>query len=362
MLRFFLPIGLLSASLYCAPPVDECSIEKMPLAPRYENNIFLTADFIYWLAKQEGNDYAYTGTAITVPGTTDPNTGLVPPWIDNIGSVYAPNPQAKPGFKVGLGVDLSYDEWDFYAEYTYLSNKAHSSVYSNFLNTGILPIFSYTPNNSILAQCTYAVSTGATGFLTQAMGHWSLRFNNVTVELGKWIPLFSSLSIHPHFGLQGSWQSQHFNVSYTVGSTTNALNTIGENQVNFRQQFGGVGPRAGLDTSWQCIDHYGLFANTSFAALWSKFKSVSSSVDSNFSSGYTNVLIAKQANRPKTLSPVGSIEIGIQTDWCLRENVLFFGQLGWEAQVWLFQNQHSTSIADTSLILQGLTLSFRCDF
>jgi hypothetical protein len=133
------------------PSPPECC---MPPIPRYENNAFVMADFIYWVAKQEGNTYAATGNAITVPGTTDPNTGLIPGAITAKGKVYAPNPRIEPGFKVAVGMDFAYDQWDLFAEYTYLYSSAKSAVNSNNLNTGILPIFSYAPNNSILSQAT----------------------------------------------------------------------------------------------------------------------------------------------------------------------------------------------------------------
>ena len=76
---------------------------QMPIVPRYNNNVFIDADFLYWYSKQEGNNYAATGSAITVPGTTDPNTTLVPGPVGS-GKVYSPNPKAEPGFKVGLGI------------------------------------------------------------------------------------------------------------------------------------------------------------------------------------------------------------------------------------------------------------------
>ena len=136
--RFVLPA--LSLSSFCAaasmqPAMDNC----MPTCCTptcYDNDFFIEADFIAWYAKQEGNAFAVTGAAITVPGTVDPNTGLTPPAISESGKTYAPTPHVKPGFKVGVGLDLNHGNWELFSEYTYLYSDAKRSVSSDDLNTG----------------------------------------------------------------------------------------------------------------------------------------------------------------------------------------------------------------------------------
>jgi len=339
---------------------NQSNMEPVCSSLQYENNVFVETDFIYWLAKQEGNNYAATGAAITVPGTTDPNTALIPGALHS-GNVYSPDTQMAPGFKAGIGVNLEYGGWDLFAKYTFLHSKASGSVQSNNLNAGIIPTFIYSPNNSILAQTTF--ESGATGFVSKANSNWYLHFNNMNVELGKVFPttLSAILCLHAHFGLQTSWQTQHLSVNYDVSSFTTPVTPLGNNQVTFHQDFWGVGPRAGFDTDWKCYKHIGLFANTAFSALWGQFKSRGKSYDTNFSS-YKDVLIANQFNSFYTLSPVMELELGVQSDWVIRDQYHFLVRAGWEAQVWFFQNQHSSIIADTSLILQGLTVDFRFDF
>jgi hypothetical protein len=63
-----------------------------------------------------------------------------------------------------------------------------------------------------------------------------------------------------------------------------------------------------------------------------------------------------------TLSPVIQLALGVESDWKFGNDYRFLVQAGWETQVWFFQNQHYSAIADTSLILQGLTVDFRFDF
>ena len=330
--------------------------------PAFDNYPNITVDFLYWVAKQEGNNYAATGSAITVPGTVDPNTGLTPDAISGAGKVYTPGQTGSPGFKAALGVDLSHDMWDFMVEYAWLYSHQSNSVSSDDLNTGILPLFSYTPNNSVLESTTYATSSGAAGFVSQANSSWSLHFNNINVELGKSIDVTCNFVLHPHFGLQGSLQTQHFTAGYDVSSYTDPATSLGNNEVKFKQTFWGVGPRIGMDGLWQCCDHFGLFANTGFSALWGQFKATATSYDTNVTADYSDVLIADQVYRPSTLSPMMQLSVGAQTDWMVWKTRRLAVHAAWEGQVWFFQNQHSSSIADTNLLLQGLTLGARVDY
>lgn len=346
-----------------APCKNSCNYvnESRASCSKYENNIFVEADLIYWIAKQEGNSYAATGAAITVPGTADPITGLVPGSLES-GSIYAPNIEFRPGFKVGLGINLAHGGWDLFTNYTYFFSKAHRSVQSDDLNSSIIPIFGYGPNNSILAETTY--ESGANGFVSEATASWDLHFNNINLELGKLFQTCSAwrLWMHPHFGLEASWQKQKLNVNYEVSAISPAGTFLGNNQALFDQTFWGVGPRTGLDTTWECCNHLGLFADTAFALLWGQFSSHAKSYDTNTLLSYENILIANQSYRPYTMSPVIQVDLGVESAWLFGNTSGLVVRLGWEAQVWFFQNQHSTPIADTSLILQGLTADFRFNF
>jgi hypothetical protein len=332
-----------------------------PSIPRYENNLFFKADFLYWSAKQEGNQYATTGSAITVPGTSDPNTFLTAGAVHS-GKVYAPSSEMKPGVRASIGIDLRHGGWDLLAEYTYLYNDAHDSVSSTNLNSGILPLFSYIPNNSILSQCTFAAVSGATGFISSAHAQWTFHFNNLNLELGKNMDLFSFLSLRPHFGLQGTLQEQHFSALYKVSSITDVDVGLGKNRVLFNQDSWGVGLRLGLDSAWRCCNHLSLFVNSAASALWGAFDAHARSYDTDVTAGYDDVLIAKQTNYLHSISPVLELEAGVQSDWAFCNKYRFLMQVGWDEQVWFFQNQHSSIIANTSLVLQGLTVNFRFDF
>jgi len=344
-------------------PTEQASASCPPLIAHHDNNVFISTDFIYWTAKQEGNTYAATGAAITVPGTVDPNTSLTATAVSSTGRVYAPHSKLKPGFKALLGVHLGFDSWDVFAEYTWLYSKAQGSVHTNTLNTGILPLFAYTPHNSSLANTTYSANAGATGFISSASSTWQLHFNNLNLELGKSLPFSCHMMLYPHFGLQVSWQKQHFRSTYQVNSFTTPTTSLGNNRVYFDQKFWGFGPRVGLYGLWKFSKYVGLFVDSAVALLWGQFKATASSYDTNTVAGYTDVLIAEQLYSPHSLSPVLELSPGFVADfWFCANKYRCVAKAAWETQVWFLQNQHASTIADTSLLLQGLTLSLGFDF
>lgn len=351
MLYKFL-VAALSANVLVAACCDPVTEYELP-GGRYENNFYVQGDFLYWYAKQQGNEFAASGVASTVPGTTDPNTGLIPGPITASGHVYEPKFRMEPGFRAGAGINLEHGKWDLFLEYTYFDSKAKGSVSTLDLNTGILPIFGLASNNSILTEASSF--GGNNGFISTARGSWGLHFNNITFELGRSLQFCPLFGLRPHFGLQGSWQKQFFHTNYGVNSLTDTAAVLGENRVLFRQRYWGVGLRAGLDSYWSVWRYFGLFANSAVSALWSQFNNQVRSFDTNTIAGYNNVLIGYQKHSPHTLIPVVQLEIGAQFDWVFRNCKSMMFQAGWEGQIWFSQNQHGSSNGDASLILQGFT-------
>jgi len=351
--------GLLAAETITAKPETTCYV----CSNTSENNsYFLNVDYLYWYAKQEGNSYAATGAAITVPGTLDPNTGLTPTALSTPGKIYSPKGKMQSGFKVGAGIEFSYDRWNLNAEYTYLRSKTSSSVSSKDLNTGILPLFSYTPNNSILSLTTYNTNLGAQGYVAKASSYWSLSYNLLTLELSRQLLCSEKTSLIPHFGLAGTQQTQHFNAYYDVNSLEELTSTIGSNSVYFLQKMYGIGPRFGLDGTWKFAKHFGTFIETGCSLLWSYFRANASSYDTNTINDYSNVMIGNQTYKPHTLVPMCQMIIGLEGDYSYCGRYALNVRAGWESQFWFFQNQHAATIPNTSLLLQGLTLAFKLSF
>ena len=67
---------------------------------------FVTADFIWWKAQEDGLDFALNGTSIA-----GVEAGFLPETASR-GTVKGPHFSYEPGFKVGAGLKFEHDGWD----------------------------------------------------------------------------------------------------------------------------------------------------------------------------------------------------------------------------------------------------------
>ncbi len=361
----FLLLSLTCASLSAAGEVGQITNQpntnSLFILPRADNLPYFELDFIYWAARQAGNAYAATGNPQTVPGTTDTN-GTVVPALTSAGKIYEPEIGGKPGFKVALGVNLEYDSWDLYVDYTFLYGKDTSSITNNSQYPGIYPLFMDKPNNSIVTKFESLAT-----LISSAKSDFEFQYNNMHLELAKSIPLFTSFVLNPHFGLQGAWIRQHGHTTYEY-ATYNSKIVVGGQQLHYAQQFWGIGPTVGVDGIWQCIKHLGFFGKTSLAALWGTYDAVTKTFETNGYPGMTNYkskLISDNKYEPTTLSPVMELSLGLSSDWMITSKYRMLFTIAWDAQVWFAHGQHSileSAIPNTDLFFQGLTTGFRFDF
>ena len=78
-------------------------------------DFFLKADFIYWVAKRDGTEYA----------VSTKKSYIYPPYE---GTTLRPKAKWRPGVKVALGSTFDYDDWSLEAQWTYLLGKARGSA------------------------------------------------------------------------------------------------------------------------------------------------------------------------------------------------------------------------------------------
>ena len=95
-----------------------------------------------------------------------------------------------------------------------------------------------------------------------------------------------------------------------MASFTAPATVLGGNDVVYSQGYWSVGLRAGLDSTWNFSDHFGLYVNTAVSALWGQFKAKARSFDTNTAKGTSDVLVAQQTNNLHTVNPVLQIEGG----------------------------------------------------
>jgi len=319
--------------------------EITPIAgPRVAHgaDVFITANFIWWKAAQDGLDYSVTGFA---DGTTTPSTGT--------GNVSGPSFSWDPGFKVGLGLNMSHDGWDLFAQYTWLqSNQNSTSSGQGRMNFCSVSYFNDKVNNA-----TRSAS-------------WDFHFNVIDLELGRNFYL-SQFLVHRAFtGLKFTWQDQDFKVIEKGDFQFN--NAPAEGPFVIRQDLGtwGIGIRSGLQNAFHFSSEWSIYANLAFSGMWTSIDSkrkddlsgITPDPEGFDGDTFTTVNTKKSCYR---IRYVGELELGLRWEtWFYDDNYHFAIDAGYEQQVWInngvFIRFGSNEQGDLSL--NGLNLKFRFDF
>lgn len=378
------------ASPNCCPPIVEdccycnvCPPTEMitPMAgPCVMGGwgVYLTADFTYWTAREQGTAFATTSGFQTFgPSTTIPTT--------QTGKVINPKTQWKPGFKAGLGLDFCHDGWDLYAEYTWFrSNTSRSFNQNSAVNpTETASGGPASVNGLVLFDNLWAVnrapqfirdSIGTTTagasvtqlpFLQSLTGNWKLHLNVVDLALGRNFYISPRLTLRPHVGLKGEWQNQKIQLTFS-----NAISPSPSDQIfNMNNKFSawGIGPRVGLDTAWHFARLFSLVGDVAFTGLFEHFNAKRFDYNQLFATGGGAESFVHVKNKFFTFAPVLEWFLGLRAEyWTECASYHFALDAGWESQIWFFQNQfirtYSTESTSGTLGLNGLTVHARFDF
>jgi hypothetical protein len=295
-------------------------------------DFFLTGSFIYWHAEQEGMDIAYSEV---------PATGI--PLNDK---AQIQKFEFKPGFKVGLGLDLDYDNWIGSVEYTWFHQQTHMSKdapvgkrwqITNWLTTNIV----------------------ATSFSSK----WRSNFDILDASLSRPYYRGRKITVTPFGGVRAAWirQNLHVDAIYTPDS---ALPWISYN----RSHSWNVGPRAGLLAHWLLGAGFRMEGDLSGSLLFTRFTKVShDEVNPDGESQYS--LHYRDYN---TFRPMTDMSIGLGWGSYFDHHNFHFDLLAtYDFSVLWGQNMmrslvNSYNTGETfeaaSLHLQGLTVTTRFDF
>ncbi|MCB1110824.1 MAG: MOMP family protein, partial [Chlamydiia bacterium] len=300
-------------SNYSPPPQK---VEPPPITPpagpktAWVADPFFTVDFIYWTARQEGLAYAIEGVDFNATGI---NTDR--------GPIHEPDFEFDPGFKVGTGVTMQHDNWDVYANYTWLHTTATDKVTDV---NGFLPTL---PNFLFIFFNVTNLPPPITGDLIEGKTSWTLHFNTVDLELGRNYYISRFLTLRPHVGLKGTWQDQDSRTSYRL-SDGNAIS------IHNHQDSYGVGIRAGLNTCWYFIKSFGLYGDFALTGLWNGFTNFRNDKRHTPNDAVQPFFETHQTTH--SVKPVIELGIGLRYEYLFnQDNYRFLIQAGWEEQLWI---------------------------
>ncbi|HSX03601.1 MAG TPA: Lpg1974 family pore-forming outer membrane protein [Rhabdochlamydiaceae bacterium] len=252
------------------------------------------------------------------------------------------------GFRVGIGRDLVYDQWDTRLSWTWFRTDAKHTIAAQ-ISTHNGPEFDA------------ALLSGDTPESLSA--RWSLLFDMFDWELGRSYWISKYLSLRPFLGLKGGWIDQSIHVQY-FDLTISNVPTTNTGREHLKNNFWGVGPLAGLDTKWAVrkfgCHFFNFFGDFSMATLWGRWKC---------GDVYENTLFKTTSVNMKN-STLGALMLrgflGIGWDVDIRLGKAHFAtKLGYETQIWLNQLRLPTFQLQRlhhDLTLQGATFNCQFDF
>lgn len=299
---------------------------------------YLTADFIWWRAQEDGLNFSFDGVSTTAG--TDASGG----------HIHHPKFKYEPGFKVGFGLKFKHDGWDLYANYTWLrtdfkdtEKKVHthtSSQLSNYFVAGTTPSFATIAGES--------------------KGEWAMHFNAVDLELARNFWVSQWLTLRPHFGMKSSWIEQDFNVKYDNASFTGV--TAADVKIDNDLRQWAVGLRAGLDAAFYLGKKWCIFGEFAYSELWNHFDTKRKDTIATATEAWTAINTKTDSH---SVTGVGELAVGLRFETAFHhDHYLFLLQAGWEEQIWFNQNQFffiaNTTPAD--LTFEGLTVKMEIAF
>ena len=295
---------------------------------------YITADFIWWKAQEDGLNYAYNGVG----------NGIV---NADKGSMHHPRFKYEPGFKVGAGLKFKYDGWDLYSQYTWFRMNKHGSKSSVARNAD--------GNSNVMGNIAIPSLNSFSYNLGQANASWSLHFNVLDVELGRNFWISKHLTLRPFVGMKFSWNDQKFNVTYK--DSIGGFYTGDDVNLKMHMDQLGVGLRTGLDTAWYMCKRLSIFGELALNGLWNRFNS--SRKDMLAPTSGTSFNLNHVSNHSHIITPVLEWALGLRFETTFHnDEYMFMMQAGWEQQVWFNQNQFVFMPNTTAgnMNLEGLTV------
>lgn len=257
----------------------------------------------------------------------------------------------KPGIRLGVGHNSCYDDWDAVFSYTGFQTKGtnQASVTSGGIFSPFLGNFFMDNANGAAFGANYR----------NASIQWKILFNIADLEAGKTFQVARSLKLRPFVGLKGGVINHHIDSSWQNPTAPKSFTSATE---NLKNDFWGIGPAIGLDTTWSiyqvptgCFNFIGNFSGALLSGHW-RFK--------DYFQNNTGASVAVQLSPITGAASMARGLLGIEWVGSIADaNVSI--RLGYEAQVWFDQIQYyslNMGRLNSLMSVQGAVLGFNVKF
>lgn len=212
-------------------------------------NMFISADFIWMSAREDGLVYAQQ---ITTGEISD--TAIDVNCLDT-------NKNWKPGFKVGIGYYMNHDDWDIQLNWLRMHGNREDSNTS--MADVVAPVDYLAPVYGMFAPSVDACA--------KASCTWKSDIDLVDLEIGRDFYVSKHLALRPFLAARCAVVNQKLDNTYEGLFDEGELTTSNE-QVNMKDNYTSFGPRIGLNGEWMFTDNFSLFGNAAIAGLYGKVK------------------------------------------------------------------------------------------
>jgi hypothetical protein len=333
------------------------------------HNIKVYGEYLYWKVSQDQMQYAallpggiQQFTQQVNPGVTNLFDSILQQVEDDAGLVISeklklidPDCGFHSGFRIGLGYEAPCSPWDFEVMWVRLHQNSNSHISDS--TNGIIP--TTVPASAIFGFINADPTQFA--FASGAESHWKFDLDVIDFQIGRICNPTQCVYLRPYLGVKGAIVNQHQKITYLGYSINNAPINVQNTKKN---NFNGVGPSLGFNSSWEICPRFNLTSGICGALLVGKFD-VS---DNPKLSQDNNSIQVKLDNSTKCrVRPVVDANIGIDWTPCLcgnRYNVVI--GISYEVQYWWNQWQvpastisgiiNSGESPKGDLMMQGITV------
>lgn len=310
-------------------------------------DVYSTASFIYWNPTQENMELGIVSNTSNASYAVNGN-------IVNLDFKY------QPGFKVGLGMNLDWDHWDTYLEYTWLrgNHKTHTSL---------------TPSGTKILYPTWQIPDASAPKYYDGKENWQLHMDLLDLELARHYSVGTQLSFRPYFGARAAWIRQDIHVDY-LNVTSIALSRKNVYIIEKSHSWA-VGPRIGLTSDWMLGKCFKIYGDGSLDILYTQYTNLSFSQKATSANGtvISGSLYSIKQKDDHHLRAHLDLELGFGWGTYFADNKWHIDFIaGYEYQVFFNQNMFRSFVDDQALgkaisphgnlYIHGLTATARLDF
>lgn len=288
------------------------ALENRPITPSCncaENGygVSFMVQPLYWRVLQDGLDYAITAS-YDLTAESDGTTAFYRVNVRN-GKSRSIDTEWSWGFRVGMGYNMPYDGWDLNLGYTRFHTSASDSV-STSGNPNPNSLLVATPANTIQGSGEFvsgfwvAKLFSDPGLMNKASASWKLDIDLIDLLLGREFYVSKALCLKPYVGLLNGWVDQKCDLHFLTYDFPDNPDQIQRRiNVKMKNDFWGIGPKVGLNTTWKLGKGFSIFGNGGFALL-----------DGHFDIRYRlrdekPVRTLDAATGLATLSPIGTLPV-----------------------------------------------------